>query len=259
MKIQIKFQNQFYQVDLSKPLPIAIPLIPNQTNVNCYYADSPTSEIIRAGDFVGSVAEGGSVNYNKLQMTPHGNGTHTECYGHISANKMTIRKSLSTFHFLACLISVVPKEMPNKDKIVTCSEVKEKLEQHLINKTENQELSAVILRTLPNPESKKMQQYSGQNPPYLAPEIGTFLHEKNISHLLVDLPSVDKENDGGALRMHKNFWNFPENPRKNTTITELIYVPNNIPDGTYLLNLQILNLQSDASPSYPVLYSLYSS
>jgi len=259
MKAQIKLQNQVYQVDFSKPLSIAIPLIPNQTNVNCYYADSPISEIIRAGDFVGSVAEGGSVNYTKLEMTPHGNGTHTECYGHISADKITIREALSTFHFLACLVSVTPQKMLNKDKVITYSEVKEKLEQQLINITENQELSAVILRTLPNPENKKIRQYSGQNPPYLASEIGTFLHQKNISHLLVDLPSVDKEEDGGTLKMHKNFWNFSKNPRKNTTITELIYVPDNIPDGIYLLNLQILNLESDASPSNPVLYSLYPS
>ena len=38
------------------------------------------------------------------------------------------------------------------------------------------------------------------------------------------------------------------------TITELIRVPVELPDGLYYLNLMIAPLQSDTSPSKPVLY-----
>jgi hypothetical protein len=43
--------------------------------------------------------------------------------------------------------------------------------------------------------------------------------------------------------------------RLEATITEMIYVPDNVADGSYLLNLQIAS--NDASPSKPVLYSVF--
>jgi hypothetical protein len=39
-----------------------------------------------------------------------------------------------------------------------------------------------------------------------------------------------------------------------STITELIYVPNAVEDGRYLLNLQIAPFAADASPSRPLLF-----
>ena len=83
-----------------------------------------------------------------------------------------------------------------------------------------------------------------------------YIVEMEIKHLLIDLPSVDKEDDAGALLAHKTFWNYPENPRRNCTITELIYVDNHISDDVYLLNLQFVSFQNDASPSRPVIFKL---
>ena len=37
----------------------------------------------------------------------------------------------------------------------------------------------------------------------------------------------------------------------------MIYVPNDIDDGMYLLNLQIASFENDASPSKPVLYRVF--
>ena len=85
------------------------------------------------------------------------------------------------------------------------------------------------------------------------------LNQNGIEHLLVDLPSVDREEDQGRLSAHKAFWGMETGPlRINSTITELIYVPDEIPDGLYLLNLQVMNLANDAAPSRPVLYALIS-
>ncbi len=70
------------------------------------------------------------------------------------------------------------------------------------------------------------------------------------------MPSVDKEKDDGALLAHKAFWNYPEKPRLNATITELIYVRNKVKDGSYILNLQVANFNNDAAPSRPVLYEI---
>jgi hypothetical protein len=101
-----------------------------------------------------------------------------------------------------------------------------------------------------------MNQYSGNNPTYLESALGEFLASQNVKHLLVDLPSVDREEDGGALATHHAFWQYPQNTRLDATISELIFVNNEIADGFYLLNLQIASFESDASPSKPVLYKL---
>jgi hypothetical protein len=74
--------------------------------------------------------------------------------------------------------------------------------------------------------------------------------------LLVDLPSVDKEKDGGALLAHNAFWNTTGKIRINATITEFIFVPNEVEDGEYLLNLMIAPFENDATPSKPILYKI---
>jgi arylformamidase len=74
--------------------------------------------------------------------------------------------------------------------------------------------------------------------------------------LLIDLPSVDKEKDDGQLLAHKAFWDVNGNIRTEATITEFIYVPNKVLDGSYILNLQIAPFENDATPSKPVLYKI---
>jgi kynurenine formamidase len=289
MKIQYSINNKSYTADLSKPLDISIPLQAGVQNANCYYAENPIFETIRFEDiFVGSVAEGGVCNYQRISLTPHGNGTHTECYGHLNnqeKNNVTINQCLTTFWFLAHLITLKPtqlteEDLANKefsqlneiaeagDEVILKKNLEEKLNE--IENIENEKMiyEALLIRTLPNSDTKKTKNYSGQNPPYLEPSIGKFLANKNITHLLLDLPSVDKEWDKGKLSVHKGFWNiltkntdtngkndFSE-VRKNATITELIFVDEKIKDGIYLLNLQIPSLEIDAVPSKPVLYEI---
>jgi arylformamidase len=248
MIIQVTFSNRTYSVDLTKPHDISLPIKDGDANPNCYWAEPVTMKTIRSGDFVGSVQEGGNVNYQKLSITPHGNGTHTECYGHISADQATINQCLTEFHFIAEVISVKPEPTASGDLIIPHKALAEKIK----NKT----VRAIVIRTLPNVDAKKTAQYSGTNPPYLDHAATAYLVELGVEHLLIDLPSVDRESDGGKLLGHKAFWQFPERARKNSTITELVYVADGVKDGLYLLNLQITSLEMDASPSKPVLYNL---
>lgn len=250
MKIQLTHNHKKYQADLTKALDISLPIKEGiTTNPSCYWAEGVKFETIVMGSFVGSVKQGGSVNYQKLTITPHGNGTHTECYGHISEDpEATINHHLSQFHFIAELISVSPHRLANGDAVIQLEQVKDKLK--------HAGTEAIIIRTIPNTDVKKTQQYSGTNPPYLHADVTRYLAENGISHILIDLPSIDKEVDGGKLSAHKEFWKFPESIRKEATITELIFVSDLIADGLYLLNLQIASLEMDASPSKPVLYKL---
>ena len=101
------------------------------------------------------------------------------------------------------------------------------------------------------------KQYSNTNWPYLTEEATLFIRNQGVEHLLIDLPSVDKEKDEGKLLAHKAFWDYPDNPRLNATITEIVYADQSIQDGTYVLNLQIASFENDASPSKPVLYRIF--
>jgi arylformamidase len=247
MKIEITHNEQKFQADLSNPIDISIPIKNGSDNPNCYYASDVEFKTIKSGDFVGSVALGGSVNYQEVKITPHGNGTHTESFGHLSAdNTANINALLTSFHFVAELITLDISKS-DEDKILC-------LEDY--NKKRKYQTDAVIIRTSPNNESKLTRKYSGTNPPYLDHQIASKLKEEGVKHLLIDLPSLDKEVDGGALLAHRAFWNMPKGIRKNCTVTELIYVDERIKDGLYLLNLQVLNMEIDASPSRPVLYNL---
>lgn len=250
MKAQLTFAGKSVQVDFKAPLNIALPLRAGDQNPNCFYAPYMEVEPVRAGDFVGSTAEGGPLNFMNVKFNPHGNGTHTECVGHIAKKPYYISEQLQRFMHWGQLVSLYPQQMENGDRVIT----REALAQ--LWEAQSEACEAFIIRTLPNTAEKKQRVYSGSNPPYLAADAASFLVEKGITHLLLDLPSVDRAEDGGALAAHRAFWQYPDKPRETASITELIYVPNEIPDGYYLVQLQIANFELDASPSKPQLYGL---
>ncbi len=247
MKTSIQFVDKTISVDLSKPLDISIPLQASEENPLAWYQSKPTIEPVKMGDWTGRVLEGASVNFNNIFFNPHAHGTHTECFGHISEGFHSVNDSLKTFFFLTELITVSPDKVDD-DQIISEESIKEALN----GKTPE----AIVIRTLPNNLDKKSKIWSDSNWPFLHDKAALFLRKIGVKHLLIDLPSVDKEKDEGKLLAHKAFWNYPENPRRECTITELVYVSEAIKDGAYLLNLQIASFHNDASPSKPVLYAI---
>lgn len=174
--------------------------------------------------------------------------THTECVGHISPEIESVNQNLEQFFFIAELITVLPEQSVDGDFIIT----RKQLENLLGDKNPE----AVVLRTIDNSESKLSLNWSNTNPPYLEEAAAKYLAEKKVDHLLIDLPSVDKEIDGGKLLAHHAFWEYPHNTQFQRTITEFIYAPNSVFDGAYLLNLQTAPFENDASPSRPVLFRI---
>lgn len=247
MKARIEINNKQIEVDLSKPIDISIAIKNGEDNPNAWWAPFPQFDPYRAGGWVASTAEGSPVNSFNIKLNPHGNGTHTECVGHIAKEKYSINKALKSFHYLAQLISLYPQKMENGDLVIT---------KELVENAYDGETTALIIRTLPNDETKKKRIWSDTNPPYVDAEALAWLNEKGVDHLLLDLPSVDRESDEGKMAGHKAFWSYPESPRTEATITEMIYVSEEIKDGLYLLAFQVLNIDLDVSPSRPVIYSL---
>ena len=253
MKISFTHQQINYQADLSNPIDISLPLSNTDENPIAWYLDKLRIEPVRFGDWIGQVAQGSSTNFNDIYFNPHGHGTHTECVGHITQEFYSINQCLKTFFFLAEVISIAPASIKS-DAVITKAQVE------LALKGKSPE--AIVIRTLPNGSNKKHLNYSHTNPPYLAEEAAAYIREVGVQHLLIDLPSVDREEDEGKLLAHKAFWHVKNtevlniDARLSSTITELIFVPDAVLDGTYLLNLQIASFENDASPSKPVLYAL---
>ncbi len=273
--------------DLKDPHDISIPLRFGGAQPNVYGVDPASSRPCEYGDFVGDTRRGGSVNFEEYTLIPHCNGTHTECVGHITDERISVRDCLKDVFSEALLITVkaenaresgesYPFEFGETDEIISETGVKKSLSMawkpHAPEtpKQKNPETGdssivplplSLIIRTVPNDDSKLGRKYGDPVPPFFSNEAIEFIVQEGFRHLLVDLPSIDRLYDAGKLSNHRIFWNverdsreITERTRVRSTITELIYVPSKIKDGRYLLNLQIAPFESDAAPSRPVLF-----
>ncbi|MEY3051844.1 MAG: hypothetical protein RLY31_1629 [Bacteroidota bacterium] len=252
MYVTTTFGGVKMRADLSRPIDTSIPLRVKE-GPNCFWAPQPDCWPVEAGAFVGDTRRGGAVNFFTVQLNPHGNGTHTECVGHLTRERISIQSVLTRFHHVVRLVTIQPQRQADGDRVLTCRQLADRLPGPLP--------PAVMIRTLPNDEQKCRMNYSGTNPPYLEAVAAAWLAASGVEHLLTDLPSVDRESDGGRLAAHRAFWHLGADEgaaavRRHATITELVYVPPMVQDGLYLLNLQIAGLELDASPSKPVLYVL---
>ncbi len=241
-KILMELGGHSFQSNLNQPVEIGITLRDGSKNPNCFYASSPAFEPVKSGDFVGCIKEGSPVNFYDVKFNPHGNGTHTECSGHVFNNGLVMAGLLDSYFFPAVLVSI----SPSAEGVVLRKDVGEIPEW----------VEAVIIRTLPNNKDKLEKIYSGKDPAFLETSLLDYFAKIGIKHLMVDLPSVDPEKDGGLLAGHKAFWNSLHGDRTRCTITELVYVGNEVEDGYYMVNLQFPSMELDAVPSNPILYKL---
>jgi arylformamidase len=235
-----------FSVDFNSPVDISIP-IRREKNVKAFHLPDPIITVAEGGDFVGDVRKGGSCNVEDITFSPHGNTTHTECVGHISVERIYLSKCLKNYIFKALLIDLPLPFTTNY--AITAEDIKDALPLDL------GQVEALIIRTIPNSEEKLSHDYSSTDPACFSPEAMEEIKALGIQHLLVDLPSLDKEIDK-ELPAHHIFFGYPDAIQRNNTVTELVFVPDEVKTGYYLLNLQVLNIEMDASPSHPVLYEL---
>lgn len=267
--LAININGRDFRIDADSPLSIAIPMRFDGAQPNAYGVESATAKACEAGEIVGDTRRGGSVNFEQVKFIPHCNGTHTECVGHITHERISVNDCLQDAFILADLISVLPEkasetrdtytvELNETDLMIT----RRSLEKHKLEITDCKS-KGLIIRTLPNYENKLTETYLRKIPPFFSIEAMELISELQINHLLVDLPSIDRIFDEGKLVNHRKFWNVEEGSFEvsaksfiNRTITEMIYVSNEIKDKKYLLNLQIAPFQADAAPSRPFLFEL---
>lgn len=251
--MKLRLDNEQF-INTSDFYDVSIGLSNTTENPRAWYVDFPVIEPVRTPDFVGSVAEGNSVNFRNIAFNPHGHGTHIECLGHVTKEIHSINQLFKDYFLNAKLVTITPKKISNptfkqEDLVIT----KEQLEDSLQSET-----SCLMIRTLPNSTEKKHFNYSNTNFPYLDKECVEILDKYKVKHLIVDLPSVDREVDNGVLAFHKAFWKIgTENPAMDRTITEFAFFADEIKDGNYLLNMQTAPIENDATLCRPLLFPIY--
>jgi kynurenine formamidase len=248
MVLKLKYKGKKFRVNLDKPIDISIPLISGSDGPNCFWAPKFEIAPVKTDAFIGSIEEGGLLNFKNVKINPHGNGTHTECVGHIEPGPYFINDCLTKYHFIAKLVTIDPELQENGDYVITKSQME--------NNLGDEKYEALIIRTLPNSDDKLNKVYSGNNPTYVSAEAMSLVVEHKIDHFIIDQPSVDREEDGGKLASHNIFWKSGKKIAKHKTITEMVYVPDTVPDGLYFLNIQIASFMMDASPSKLILYKI---
>ena len=95
-----------YKADLDRPLDISIPVKFGGEQLSAFGSPPAYREVYTAGKFVGDVRRGGSCNCEIFHFSPHLNGTHTECVGHITAARISVHEIMRGGLLAATLVTV---------------------------------------------------------------------------------------------------------------------------------------------------------
>jgi len=253
MLVSFEAGTRKFVADMARGTSIAIPLRFDGPQPNFFGVPAASAEPVKSGDWQGDVRKGGSCNVFRYNFVPHCNGTHTECIGHMVEDRVSVPEYLPLAPLPATLVSVTPQDM-----VITAPHLQAALRSHALADFHR----ALVLRTLPNGDDKLTRRYEGPLPcAYLGLDAAELLVRMGVEHLLLDVPSLDPAEDEGRMSAHRVFWGMPaaghklsDVRRPRATVTEMVYVPDAVPDGYYLLDLQIPAFMTDAAPSRPILY-----
>jgi len=169
MKLTLEKDGRRYSFQTEKGMDLSISMNPN--GPRAWYVAPMRIEPVRTEQFLGSIAEGGAVNFRDVYFNPHGHGTHTENVGHIIDTDFPVVNSIGSSHFMAKLITV---ELMKQDAMQdSTKDVSQDASQGdwVVNEQSLEgfdlKVEALIIRTKPNDHSKVQRQYSGTNFPYL--------------------------------------------------------------------------------------------
>lgn len=268
-RLWLEHAGRRFAVDAARGVSVAIPLDLHGAQPAHFGAPAARSQPLSAGRFIGDTRAGGSCNCETVTLVPHCNGTHTEGPGHVTRERVSVHDRALQPLYLAALVSVAaedagecgetstPAPRPG-DGLITARALDAALGDGL------RQAEALVVRSLPNDAGKRTRDWMAPPmPPYFSREAMAWLVAHGIRHLLTDLPSVDRLLDEGRLTGHRVFFGMPPGSvaatdvgRPEATITEMVYVPDTLPDGLYALSLQLACWIGDAAPSRPVLFPL---
>jgi arylformamidase len=264
--LQARIAGRTFRTDSARYIDLSIPVSFQHEGLSAFGVPPASVRTVETERFIGDTRRGGSCNVREYRFTPHCHGTHTECVGHVVDQEIPVAELLGDAFIPATLVSLTLEKggtcaesyisrKAEDDLLITRRRLVEKL-QRLDDEDFHQ---ALIIRTLPNSFAKRKRRYDSA--PYFSNEAMAEIARRKVSHLLVDVPSVDRMDDRGELSNHRLFWEAPAGSRDlrqarapHRTITEFIFAPDEAHDGYYLLNLQIAPFSGDAAPSRPLIF-----
>jgi arylformamidase len=266
---ELHMGGQKIRVALDRGVSLAIAVDFGAPGPRHFGAAAPAATAFVAGDFSGSVATGASANCSTITLTPHCQMTHTESVAHLTRESGDTWRVVPRGLLPAVVVSVIPEPARETtestdpqpwgtDVLITRRRLRAAWPMgRMVDPV------AAIIRTLPNETAKRTRDYSDLVPPYLTREAVEWLVEKRIEHLVLDVPSLDRTHDEGRLVGHRVFFGLPagstargDSARSRATITELAFVPDEVPDGPCILSLAVPAIGGDAVPSQPIVYPL---
>ncbi len=267
--VTLAFEGRSFSVDLRTPYDLAIRHEFGSGEPRWFDAPLSHSEPLVSGTFIGQVQGGGSCNCNTISLTPHCDGTHTECAGHLTRERLDARSVIPEGLLPALLLTLTPTPATSDgessrppplpgDLLITRAALMSAWPDAVPFSP-----IALIIRTLPNSQRKNARDYRLTPAAFLSLPAAALLVERGVEHLVLDLPSADRASDQGLLAAHREFFGLPAGEsalaavrRPHCTITELAFIDDAVPDGVYLLGLQVPALSGDAIPSRPLLYAV---
>lgn len=228
--ISLKIDDTQYELNINGAIPIHT-TISEATPWRCFGIEPVKYEkLFRIRDGVGC-------NCDRINFCPHANGTHIESRAHVYEDGERVLESIKGLSPL--LVA----------KLIDIRSISQEI-------VPQEHYTAVIVRssTVNKHMASSNFDFTGTNPPCIT--VSAMRHIlaafPNTQVLLVDLPSVDPESDGGQLLVHKEFFSRP----KTVAIVELCHIPEYIQQGTFALALNVAPFDSDACPCAPIIYPL---
>jgi kynurenine formamidase len=262
--INLEHNGKNYKIDTTIYRDLSIPYDFNGSQPNFFNVEKGKVKPYESN----LISKNRGCNVPEISMNIHCTGTHTECVGHLLKEPSSVSKCMMELYLPTVLITIKPinfvkcsdtyhVDVDDDEKVISIDLIKEQYEKHI----ENRPLS-IIIRTLPNPEEKQFYSFPEKYPPFFTNDALKFL-SNTVEHLVVDIPSIDRMEDDGILGNHRIFWSNNGNPTDSVqtnskkTITELAYVPNDVQDGFYFMNIQMPNFKLDAAPSRPIIMKTF--
>jgi kynurenine formamidase len=269
MIAELLFGSLKIRVALDRGVSLAIPVEFGSAGPRHFGAGAPQTKPFAVGSFSGSVASGASANCSTFTLTPHCQMTHTESVAHLTREPGDAWRVVPRGMLPAVVVSVTPEparessESTDPQPWGTDVLITKRRLRAAWPMVRMADPTAAIIRTLPNDTAKRSRDYSELVPPYLTREAVEWLVEKRIEHLVLDVPSLDRTHDDGHLVGHRLFFGLPpgstargDAARSRATITELAFIPDEVPDGPCVLMLAVPAIGGDAVPSQPIVYPL---
>jgi kynurenine formamidase len=257
-----------WRINPRSPFDLAIRLEFEGPQPRFFAVDAASARPLAVAGFTGDVRSGASCNCGVYTLAPHCHGTHTECVGHLTGDATSVAALTPAPLALAVLATVQPARLgaTSHDRPRVSAPTDTVITRAMLaaatQRWTHDPWTALVVRTLPDDPGKAHRAYSGSCPaPYFTADAMHWVVERGVVSLVVDLPSLDRAEDGGDLFAHRIYWGLAPGERDSrragrgrALVTELACVPSSVADGLYLLDLQVPAFGADAAPSRPVLY-----